>query len=362
MALRWGFAAPARRVEVGAGTLREVSPILREVGVRQALLVTTAGRSGSRAGEQVAERLSRAVVGTVTVAGGHATAQGVQQIVQQARRDGADGLVSFGGGGAVESAKAAAWFLEREAGTPGVSFADRPGVPHLALPTTWAGADGSGWFAMTDERSRQPNVAGGPTAAPMVAVHDADLALDVPGEVRAATALTALTHAFDALWSRQRTPLSDALAARGAALVLRHVGDAVGGASDDLRAVTDGAVLAARAGGLGPPGIAHAVATVLGMRAGLGDGIAHALVLPAVADWIGREAPEAVSAVGLDDPAAALRKLADRLGLPSALSDCGVDDEAIEVTARLLPSHPATRTSPVEVSEDGITRLLEAVF
>ena len=55
----------------------------------------------------------------------------VQAAVMQARRDGVDGIVSFGGGSAADTGKAVCFFTEQEQGTPGSSFADRPVLPHV---------------------------------------------------------------------------------------------------------------------------------------------------------------------------------------------------------------------------------------
>ena len=73
---------------------------------------------------------------------------------------GIDGIVSFGGGSCADLAKAVAFFTEQEAGTPGASFFDRPVVPHVAIPTTYSGAELTSGFGMTDPRTRQKSGAG----------------------------------------------------------------------------------------------------------------------------------------------------------------------------------------------------------
>ena len=75
--------------------------------------------------------------------------------MQQARRDAVDAVVSFGGGSCADLGKAVCFFTEQEAGTPGASFADRPALPHVAIPTTYSGAELTPFFGMTDPATRQ---------------------------------------------------------------------------------------------------------------------------------------------------------------------------------------------------------------
>ena len=68
------------------------------LGVRLVLLVTTAGRHGSGDGERVVAALGRALTSTFAGVTSHVPVPVAQQALQQARRDGVDGVVSFGGG------------------------------------------------------------------------------------------------------------------------------------------------------------------------------------------------------------------------------------------------------------------------
>ena len=65
------------------------------------------------------------------------------------------------------SARRCSYFTEQEAGTPGASYADRPALPHIAIPTTYSGAELTPFFGMTDERTHTKAGGGGPTTAPI---------------------------------------------------------------------------------------------------------------------------------------------------------------------------------------------------
>ena len=157
------------RSSSGAGRVARLPDLLRTLGARRALLVTTAGRLASpdgRAGRGAPRPLAR-----VDVRRGHARTcptPTVQAALLQARRDAIDAVVSFGGGSCADLGKAVCFFLEQEAGMPGASHIDRPAVAHLSIPTTYSGAELTPFFGMTDPATGQKQGAGGPTSAPLI--------------------------------------------------------------------------------------------------------------------------------------------------------------------------------------------------
>jgi alcohol dehydrogenase class IV len=63
-----------------------------------------------------------------------------------------------------------------------------------------------------------------------------------------------------------------------------------------------------------------------------------------------------------ENPAAAVDRLVERLGLPTRLSDCDVTDDDIDAVVRLSQSSPAVQMNPRPVSEDDARSILEAAF
>ena len=158
----WTHTGYAQELHFGVGAVNQLGEILRGLGLRRVMLVTTAGRAASDDGQRIARLLGRALASTFADVRSHVPTTAVQAAVMQARRDGIDGLVSFGGGSAADLAKAVAFFTEQEAGTPGASYADRPALPHVSIPTTYAGAEVTPFFGMTDEAARRKSGAGAP--------------------------------------------------------------------------------------------------------------------------------------------------------------------------------------------------------
>jgi len=181
----WTHTGFAQRLHFGAGVVAQLPEIAKELGIRRALFVTTEGRSQSDDGARIVKLLGRSLVSRFTEVRSHVPTTAVQAAMQQARRDAVDGVVSFGGGSCADLGKAVSYFTEQEAGTPGASYADRPALRHIAIPTTYSGAELTPFFGMTDERTHTKGGGGGPTTAPIAVVYDPLLTLGTPARVSA---------------------------------------------------------------------------------------------------------------------------------------------------------------------------------
>lgn len=367
----WIHTALAQQIVFGEGTVARVPELVRSVGARRALLVTSAGRAGSPEGEALAGSLGRALVSTFADAASHVPAPVVQQALFQARRDNIDAVVSFGGGSCSDLGKAVCFFLEQEAGVPGASHVDRPAISHLSVPTTYSGAELTPFFGMTDPSTGQKQGAGGPTSAPLVAVYDPVLTLSMPARVSAETGMNALAHCVEAAWSGHRTPEAEAIALAGAAAIHRWLPRVVA-QPDDLEAragMLEGACLAGRCLHNAGMGVHHGLAQLLGGRTGLPHGLLNAVLLAHAVRFNEPSVPEAVgrlgAAFGTDDDrgaAVAIDDLRASLGLPAGLQEIGVHDDDLLAVARLSQSSATVRGNPRPVDEAAALELLRAAW
>jgi maleylacetate reductase len=197
MAAEWTHTGYTQQIVFGAGSVRRVGELLRAVGARRVLLVTTAGRAQSDDAGRLRRAIGSALASEFAEVTSHVPAPLVQQAVAQARTDSVDAVVSFGGGSCADLGKAVCFFTEQQAGTPGASFADRPALPHVSIPTTYSGAELTPFFGMTDPATRQKSGAGGPTIAPIGAIYDPELTLSTPVSVSAETGMNALAQCVE---------------------------------------------------------------------------------------------------------------------------------------------------------------------
>jgi alcohol dehydrogenase class IV len=365
----WSHTGYTQKIHFGTGAIDDVGKILRDLGLRRALLVTTAGRAASPAGERVQRSIGRALASTFTGVLSHVPTTVVQQALRQAHSDGIDSVVSFGGGSCADLGKAVCFFLEQESGAPGSSYADTATIRHVAITTTYSGAELTGFFGMTDETARSKTGAGGPTIVPVAAVYDSDITRSTPPRVSAETGMNCLGHGIEAAYSPYRTPEAEAIALS----CIERVADAlprVVESPDDLGARSDmliGALLGGRCLHNTQVGVHHGLSQLLGGRTGIPHGLANALVLPHAMRFNADAVPEELRRIGRalgdeDDPAGAVERLRERIGLPSQLSDVGVEDEDLAAVARLSQSSHAVRSNPRPVSEADALKILEAAW
>jgi maleylacetate reductase len=368
-ASEWTHTSGAQQVIFGAGAVAQVPAALKALGAQRALLIMSERGAASEDGHRLVRTLGRRLASTFAEAAPHVPAPLVQAAHMQARRDGIDAVVSFGGGSCADLGKAICFFTEQEAGTPGASFADRPALPHLTIPTTYSGAELTPFFGMTDPGTGQKSGAGGPTIAPAVVVYDPFLTRSTPAEVRAGTGLNALAHCVELAWSPHRTPESEAIALFGAGRIFDALPGAVADLDDEdaAAAMLEGACLAGRALQNGSMGVHHGLAQLVGGRTGIPHGTANALILAHAIRFNAEAVPDEVRRIGAaigapDDPAGAVEQLVAGLGLPDGLEAAGASSEDLEVVARLSQSNGSVQANPRPVTEDDARAILDAAF
>jgi len=317
--VRWGLGA--------------LEPLLAELGIERALLVTS-GRFGAL-DVQVADRF--------TGVRAHAPVEVVAAATDAAGA--ADGLVGLGGGSAIDTAKA-------------VSAAT--GLQLVAVPTTYAGSEWTGYFGMRDEaRGAKTGGSGAHTAA---IVYEPQLTLDLPREESVGTAMNALAHCAEALYAG---PLETATT--GARLLSTQL-PLVAADGRDLESRTrllEGAMHAGMA--LAERGLflAHAMAQALGGRYGVSHGAMNAICLAPALRFNAAVVPEAVAALAqaldVEDAPTGVEGLA-RLGGFVRLRDFGVPEGDLGAVAEATAGRPAARGNPRTASAADIEVLLRSVW
>jgi maleylacetate reductase len=369
MARDWTHTGFAQQIVFGNGAVRRVPELLKAIGARRPMLVTTEGRLASEDGQRLVGVLGRTLGSTFDGVQSHVPAPQVQAAVRQALGESVDAVVSFGGGSCADLGKAVCFFVEQQAGTPGASFSDRPALPHVSIPTTYSGAELTPFFGMTDPSTHTKTGAGGPTIAPMIAVYDPEVTTSTPPRVSAETGMNALAHCVELAYSPHRTPEAEAIALAGARRIFHALPLVVDDPGDvDVRAsMLEGAVLAGRCLQNGSMGVHHGLAQLVGGRTGIPHGLANAVILAHAVRFNAEVVPEEVRRLGEaighpDDPAGAILDLVRRLGLPTQLGDCGVSLDDLDAVARSSQGNFSVRANPRPVSEDDARSILAAAY
>ena len=142
----------------------------------------------------------------------HVPAASVADLLRFMGEHEADGLVSFGGGSPIDTAK-----LAVHAG-----LASGDGIPHIAIPTTLSAGEFTSVAGVTDD-TRTKRAVHDTRLAPRTVIADPAVTLATPAWLWAASGVRALDHAVESLYSSRHHPISDATAAKGLSLLLEHL-------------------------------------------------------------------------------------------------------------------------------------------
>jgi len=337
---------PASRVLFGAGSRRQVPGEVDRLGRRRVLLV--AGARQREHADELATALGPKVAGRVHEVAPHVPAPDAARTAAMAHELAADLLVCIGGGSATGLAKAVAL---------------RTGLPILAVATTYAGSEASPIWGVTEHGRK---VTGRDRAAlPVVAVYDPELTLSLPPDVSAASGMNALAHLVEGLYAPDASPVTLLLAEEGVRALVDALPRVVAAPADPAARADAlyGAWLAGSVLGTVTMGLHHKVCHVLGGTYDLPHAGTHSAVLPFVAAFNARSAPDAMArlrrALGTAaEPARGLHELAAGIGAPTSLAAVGFDAERIDEAARLVAAQRPV--NPRDVDEPAVRELLRA--
>lgn len=380
--VRFDLAVPAD-VRFGAGRASEVPAALATLGASRVLVVT--GRTTSRA-DVMRSALTEA--GIASIAYGIEAEPSIKRVrdaVAVAAEAGCNAVLGFGGGSALDVAKAVA--VLATSGTDPIDHLEvigagrpieRPGLPCVAVPTT----AGTG-----SEVTRNSVLSGdgvkaslrSPLMLPKVAVVDPDLLAGVPQQTIAASGMDALSQLIEPLLSRRANPLTDALARDGIRRSARSLRRAYEDGMQDPSVREDLALASLFSGiclansGLG---VVHGIAAAAGARLSAPHGAVCAAVLAAAMEInlralrdrardhpaLSRMGEVATLLTGRSDasPEQAITWLED---LTTALSVPGLasyrlDPDGIDAVVTAAQKASSMRGNPIELSDDEVGEIL----
>ncbi len=283
--MRFEFATAARIV-FGSGALARVPELAREFGVC-ALVVT--GRHRGRAAPLIDVLKRTGIETSIFTIDGEPTLECVRQGAQSARGR-CEFVVGFGGGSAMDAAKAIA-ALVPNSGEPldylEVIGAGKPlqrnPLPVIAIPTTaGTGAEVTRNAVLASPEHGIKASLRSPSMLPKAAVVDPELSLDLPPEITASTGLDTLTQLIEPYVSNRANAITDLFCKEGMALVREALLPAFRDGSN--RAARESMAFASLLSGLALAnaglGVVHAFAAPLGGILGAPHGALCAAVLP----------------------------------------------------------------------------------
>ncbi len=372
------FAFPTT-IHFGPGARHLVAEHLKAQGVKRPLIVTDKGLAVLPVLHDFAAELEGLEVKVYAGVSGNPVRKQVDDGVAAYRAHRADAVVGFGGGAALDVAKAVAFMAVHEGDVlqyawdhPRVLPVTKP-LPYLiALPTTsGTGSEVGRSAVISDDATHVKKVIFNPVLLARAVFADPELTLELPAPVTAATGMDALTHNIESYLSPEYHPLCDGIALEGARIAARSLETAVkmphdiAARSDMMMASMMGAIAFQKDLGA-VHSCAHALGTVVDMHHGLANGIMIDHVMR-----FNREAAEAKMAelawatragsTGADlvEWLAALKA---RIGIPARLGERGVNAGHVARLVEVACADTCHRTNPRPVAAADFERIFTAAL
>ena len=352
----------------GAGASAQVGEEIGKLKVKKALIVTdqVLVRLGALDGVKQTLQQSQVPFAVFDAIFTEPTADFVREGLKAYRENRCDFLLAFGGGSAIDTAKAIA-VMATNAGSiedyQGAGKIPQKGAPLIAVPTTaGTGSEVTPFTIITDTERDVKMLIGSPFLTPDVAIVDPLLTLSMPRSLTAATGIDALTHAIEAYVSVKAQPMSDIFCLSAIELIAGNLKQAwTDGTNIEAREKTMlGALQAGIAFGNSSVALVHGMARPIGAYFHVPHGASNAALLGVVMEFslsgnparyarIAQAMGEDIS--GLDDMAAAWRGVAAVQKLikdikVSSLRELGVDREKLEELAPRMAEDALASGSP----------------
>ena len=307
----------------------------------------------------------------------------IEQGVALFKRKGCDAVIAFGGGSAMDAAKAialAAANNKHPAQLAGYFKGLRTPVPIYAVPTTaGTGSEVTVAAVISDPETQRKLVIADTRIVPRMAALDPNLMLGLPPDITAATGMDALTHAIEAYVSTAANPITDACAIKAIELISANLRLAVRDGSDMAARenMAYAQFLAGMAFNNASLGFVHAMAHQLGGLYDLPHGVCNAVLLPHVQSFNASVSAARLSdvgrALGVDNKhaspeegaqaaIAAIRCLSQDVDIPAGLRELGAKLQDIPLLATNALKDACGLTNPRRADQRQIEEIFRSAF
>jgi alcohol dehydrogenase class IV len=371
---RFAFPTP---IHFGPGARKLIAAHLREQGLKKPLIVTDRALAALPVAAEFRGHLQGLDVAVFDGVFGNPTCAQVMAGAAAFKAHGADCVIAFGGGAALDVGKVVALMAVHDGDVLEYVW-DHPQVrpivnalPHVvAVPTTSGTGSEVGRSSVVSENdSHVKRTVFSPAILARAVFADPELTLALPAAVTAATGMDALTHNIESYLSPAYHPLCDGIALEGLRIGARALLTAVKEPAN-LQARGD-MMMSSMMGAIAfqkDLGSVHACAHALGAVADLHHGLANALMIDTVLAWNHEAVPQkfdelarVCEAAGVSGGGFAfvtwLKHLKAQIGITGGLAAHGVTEAMLPRLVPLAAKDFTGGTNPRPATEADYERL-----
>ncbi|MCE5274713.1 MAG: iron-containing alcohol dehydrogenase [Deltaproteobacteria bacterium] len=353
--LSFNYLGPTKIV-FGVDSSKDVEIEMSTLGGTKAVVVTDEGIIKAGLIDHITKALGGKCVGVYSDIPQDTGVDVVDKGAAFARKNGADIVISVGGGSVIDTAKGMCMLIT-EGGTlrdfNGIQLLTRPQVPHIVIPTTaGTGSEVTNAAVILDKEMGQKRLIVENFNIPRLGILDPKMTAKLPKLLTAGTGMDAMTHAVEALHALPHEPITDGLAMHAIRLLYRYLPTCVENGNDLVARgqVQIAATMAGWAFSIAGIGIVHAMAHSIGAIAHVPHGYANGMLLAECMEFNLESCPDAYAMVaesfgvrerGMDDLDAAsaavraLKEFTKNIGHPQRLSEFKVNEDDIAKAAEL---------------------------
>jgi alcohol dehydrogenase class IV len=360
-------------VKVGAGRIKELAGLCKSMGMQSPLLITDPGLAALPMLKAVVDDLNQSglICGLFSGIKANPTGENVDDGTAYYREHNHDGVIAFGGGSALDAAKAVALMVGQD--RPVWDFEDvgdnwlRVNIdgmaPVVAVPTTaGTGSEVGRASVITDASNHIKKIIFHPNMLPAEVLLDPELTVGLPASITAATGMDALSHNLEALCSPFYHPMAEGIAVEGIRLVQEFLSRAVADGTD-IEARTQMLVCSSMGATAFQKGLGgmHALAHPLGALYDAHHGTLNAILMPYVLKANRAEIEKRIDRLthymGLDVTGfngfmAWVLQLRDQLGIPHTLTEIGIDAAQAEIVGKMAVDDPSAGGNPISFNAE----------
>lgn len=328
----------------GAGAVGTLPTRMDHMSLCRALVLSTPEQATQA--KRIASLLGNRAAGSFSEARMHVPVDVANAARERARALECDCCVSIGGGSTTGLGKA---------------LALDPGIPLIAIPTTYAGSEMTNIWGITD--GGRKHTGRDLKVLPSLTIYDAELTLDLPLSMTGVSAMNALAQATVNAYDPRPSPLVRTMALEAISTLSKALPDVMSQPHDiDAREqLLYGASLAAAALGTGVTSLHHKLCHTLGGTFNTPHAETHTIMLPYTTAYNAPAVPQLMApvatALGSDSAAAGIFNLAAGLGLPTSLDHIGIGAGDLDHIASIVLEQPPQ--NPRAVTKTAIMALLE---